>query len=69
MVHINKRRIEGQPFPFPPLAEQRRIVSAIEEHLSRLDAAISWPQAVRTQLPRYRASVLKAACEGRLVPT
>lgn len=27
------------PLPIPPLAEQRRIVAALEDHLSRLDAA------------------------------
>lgn len=57
------------PIPVAPLAEQRRIVAAIEEHLSRLDAAVSGLERVRAQLPRYRAAVLKAACEGRLVPT
>jgi type I restriction enzyme S subunit len=50
----------------PPAAEQRRIVAAIEEHLSRLDAAVGALERVRATLPRYRAAVLKAACEGAL---
>jgi type I restriction enzyme S subunit len=53
----------------PPAGEQRRIRSAIEEHLSRLDAAVAALERVRAALPRYRAAVLKAACEGRLVET
>jgi type I restriction enzyme S subunit len=53
--------------PLPPAAEQERIVAAIEEHLSRLDAGVAALERVRATLPRYRAAVLKAACEGRLV--
>lgn len=62
----------GQMAPYgvklPPLNEQRRIVQEIEKHFSRLDAAVSGLKHVRANLDRYRASVLKAACEGRLVP-
>lgn len=53
----------------PPLHEQERIVSEIDAHFTRLDAAVSALERVRVNLKRYRASVLKAACEGRLVPT
>jgi len=55
--------------PIPPLAEQRRIVAAIETQFTRLDAAVAALQRARTNLKRYRAAVLKAAVEGRLVPT
>jgi len=59
------------PFPFllPPEREQHRIVEAIESYLSRLDAAIAALERVKKDLERYRKSVLKAAVEGRLVPT
>lgn len=56
-------------FPLPPLAEQRRIVAEIEKQCTRLDAAVEALKRVRANVKRYRASVLKAACEGRLVPT
>lgn len=36
---INKEGLAKLPVPVPPIAEQERIVAAIEEHLSRLDAA------------------------------
>lgn len=53
----------------PPFAEQRRIVAEIEKQFTRLDAAEAALGRVRANLKRYRASVLKAACEGKLVPT
>ena len=55
--------------PLPPLAEQRRIVAEIETQFTRLDASMAALRRAQANLKRYRASVLKAACEGRLVPT
>lgn len=69
MVHVTRGKFDGLPVPVPPLAEQHRIVEAIEAHFSRLDAAVAALKRVQANLKRYRASVLKAACEGRLVPT
>jgi type I restriction enzyme S subunit len=57
------------PFPLPDIDEQKQIVEAIESQFTRLDDAVAALQRSRTRLKRYRASVLKAACEGRLVPT
>jgi type I restriction enzyme S subunit len=37
--HLGKQGLVTFPIPVPPLSEQRRIVAAIEEHFSRLDAA------------------------------
>ena len=56
-------------FPLPPFGEQHRIVSAIESCFTRLDDAVATLERVQRNLKRYRASVLKAAVEGRLVPT
>ena len=56
-------------FPLPPLPEQHRIVAEIEKQFTRLDASVAALKRVQANLKRYRASVLKAACEGRLVPT
>lgn len=55
--------------PLAPLAEQQRIVEEIEKHFSRLDSSVAGLKRVRANLERYRASVLKAASEGRLVPS
>jgi len=53
----------------PPVPEQHRIVSALDSYFTRLDAAEQALERVQANLKRYRASVLKAAVEGRLVPT
>jgi type I restriction enzyme S subunit len=55
--------------PLPPVEEQRRIVEEIEKQLTRLEAGVAALKRVQGNLRRYRAAVLKAACEGRLVPT
>ena len=55
--------------PLPPLPEQHRIVAEIEKHFTRLDASVAALKRAQANLKRYRASLLKAACEGRLVPT
>ncbi len=69
MIHITKARFHGTPIALPPLHEQRRIVAELERQLSRLDAALSALRRVKASVAAYRASVLKAACGGRLVPT
>lgn len=61
--------IHSYAVPVPPLPEQRRIAAEIEKHFTRLDAAVAALKRGRANLKRYRASVLKAACGGRLVPT
>jgi type I restriction enzyme S subunit len=54
-------------FLLPPLPEQRRIVAEIEKQFTRLEAGVAALGRVQANLKRYRAAVLKAACEGRLV--
>ena len=53
----------------PPSEEQHRIVEEIEKQLTRLDAGVAALKSMKANLKRYRAAVLRAACEGRLVPT
>ena len=54
------------PFLIAPTNEQHHIVAKIEELFSELDAGISALERVQANLKRYRASVLKAAVEGKL---
>ena len=55
--------------PVPPLDQQKRIVAEIEKQFSRLDEGIDNLMRVQANLKRYKAAVLKAAVEGRLVET
>lgn len=57
------------PILLPPKGEQDRIVAEIEKQFTRLDDAVTTLERVKSNLRRARASVLKAAVEGRLVPT
>lgn len=65
---LTQRNMNVVPVPLAPLPEQRRIVEEIEAQFSRLDAGIAALKRVQANLKRYKASVLKAACEGQLVP-
>jgi len=67
--HLGSETLSDWEVELPPLAEQRRIVEATESYFSRLDDAVATLERVQRNLKRYRASVLKAAVEGRLVPT
>ena len=69
LQNVNARKLAGLSVPLPPLAEQRRIVVEIETQFTRLDASVAALRRAQANLKRYRASVLKAACEGRMVPT
>ena len=67
MQHITKKKFEDTPVPLPPPDKQELIVLQIEELFSRLDAGVAGLKRAKAELERYRASVLKAAFEGRLV--
>jgi type I restriction enzyme, S subunit len=72
--HIGSARLSAWPVPLPPLNEQRRIVTAIEEHLSHLDRL---EQAVEQLVGPFdrgagrvgllRRSILEHAFRGELV--
>jgi len=64
MVHITKGRFDATPVALPPLNEQRRIVAAIEEHLSRLDAADASLAAALQRAETLEPTVVDAALNG-----
>ena len=66
---VPKSWLEQQPIPLPEPDEQRRIVAEIEKQFTRLEAGVAALRRVQANLKRYRAAVLKAACEGKIVPT
>lgn len=62
-------RLKDFRVPIPPSAEQRRVVDVLDAYSTRLEAAVAALERAQSNLKRHRASILKAACEGRLVPT
>ena len=58
------QHIEKMDLYVPPIEEQRRIVSRIEELFSELDSAVETLQKTRQQLEIYRQAVLKEAFEN-----
>lgn len=61
--------LEKEEIPLPPLPEQHRIVSKIEELFSELDKGIESLKTAQQQLKVYRQSLLKWAFEGKLIKT
>ncbi|WP_200308521.1 restriction endonuclease subunit S [Streptomyces adelaidensis] len=54
--HLPQQQLKRLPVRVPPLEEQRRIVAALEEQLSRLGAAEGNAAEVRRKLLAYKAS-------------
>ena len=69
LMRVRDTTFADYPLPLAPLAEQHRIVAEIEKQFTRLDASVAALKTVQANLKRYRASVLKAACDGKLVST
>jgi type I restriction enzyme S subunit len=67
--HLPREVFIEHPMRVPPSREQQSIVETLESLFSRLDDAIASLERVQRNLKRYRAAVLQAAVEGRLVPT
>jgi type I restriction enzyme S subunit len=66
--HLGKSALVSFPLPLPPWAEQDRIVAAIEEHLSRLDAAEGAVGGATRKVHGLKKSVLaQAQAEGNEV--
>lgn len=65
-LRLGTEALADLEIPFPPLAEQRRIVAKLEVLFTQLDAAVNSLKKAQVQLHRYRRSILKAAFEGEL---
>lgn len=66
LAHITKRKFEESEILLPPIREQNRIVSKIEELFSELDKGVEQLKTAQQQLKVYRQAVLKYAFEGKL---
>lgn len=58
---ITQDIIKNLEIPVPPIPEQERIVSKIEELFSKLDASVAELQTAKEKLKVYRQAVLKEA--------
>jgi type I restriction enzyme S subunit len=69
LASISKKNLSALPVPLPSIDIQECIVSEIDTQLSRLDEMVATLQGIQAKLKQARASILKAAVEGRLVET
>ncbi|MDT3438083.1 restriction endonuclease subunit S [Pseudofrankia sp. BMG5.37] len=56
--HLSSRSVQQIPLPLPPVGEQRRIVEALEDRLSRLDAAVREIENARLKTRSLRKAIL-----------
>ena len=64
---LRRPDLEATQINLAPLVEQQRIVAAVEEHFSRIDAAESAAQTALARLDTLRRAILTAAFSGHLV--
>ncbi|MEU3937611.1 restriction endonuclease subunit S [Streptomyces sp. NPDC029044] len=63
---ISRRNLAKVELPVPPVEEQRRIVIALDEQLSRLDAAVEAVEQSRARSRQLWSSILHQMTEGAL---
>ena len=68
MASINQSQLRAMPFPFPPVAEQERIVREVKSRLSIVAVTESAIEDNFTRAAHLRQSILIEAFSGRLVP-
>ncbi|WP_143079145.1 restriction endonuclease subunit S [Streptomyces monashensis] len=68
MRNLSQEALRRMPVPLPPLAEQHRIVEALEEQLSRLEVALKSLESSAARSTSLRRSLLVRAFSGVLLP-
>jgi type I restriction enzyme S subunit len=66
LAHVTKGVVEATELLVAPLAEQKRIVQALEALLEKVESSRSRLGGLPRVLGRFRQAVLAAACDGRL---
>jgi type I restriction enzyme, S subunit len=66
LANINATKIQSMTLPLPPIYEQHKIVELLEDHLSRLDAAVADVKQAKLKAAQFRRSLLQAAFTGNL---
>ncbi|CAN5164974.1 restriction endonuclease subunit S [soil metagenome] len=67
-ANVNGTKLAAMPLPLPPLQEQQRIVSEVEERLSVIDAMRASIERAERRSAALRRSILERAFRGELVP-
>jgi len=63
---VNGAKLSQIQIPLASVNQQKKIAEKLDELFSDLDAGVAALQRAKANLKRYRASVLKAAVEGKL---
>jgi type I restriction enzyme S subunit len=63
---VSWEQISRFELALPPIDEQKKMMSSLEDHLSRLDASVSLADAMEKQSNGLRRSLLQAAFTGQL---
>jgi type I restriction enzyme M protein len=62
--HVYPSQLVGLDIPVPPIDEQHKIVELLEDHLSRLDAALADVKQAKIKAAQFRRSLLQAGLNG-----
>jgi restriction endonuclease S subunit len=62
--HVYPSQLVGLDIPVPPINEQHKIVELLEDHLSRLDAALLDVKQAKIKAAQFRRSLLQAGLNG-----
>ena len=65
-LELSGAKAKQIPIPLAPIDQQKIIVAEIEKQFSRMDEAVAGLKRIKANLKRYKASVHKAAVEGKL---
>ena len=66
MRNISQKSIRQIQLPLAPAEERDRVIAYLDQQLSRLQASVEIFGIIQAKLKQARASILKAAVEGRL---
>ncbi len=66
IVHLTGEKLRSHRFPWPPLEEQKRIVSIIDSQRGRIDRAVTSMELQIERLAERRQALIAAAVTGEL---
>ena len=65
---VTQKMLLALPIPFPPLSEQKRIVSAIEKWFAIIDKTEEYKANLQTAVEQTKSKIIDLAIHGKLVP-